>query len=92
MLSPDNSELYLCPTNYRLSDKGARPAGPVRRDPTKTEFMARRHDFNYQIPSIGNNYNQVVETINTHFSSAKILKIASRKRKVTTQRCKLSLR
>ena len=29
--SPDGSELYLCPTNCGLSDKGARPAGRVRR-------------------------------------------------------------
>ena len=28
LLSPDNSELYLCPTNYRLSDKGPRSARP----------------------------------------------------------------
>lgn len=31
MLSLDSSELYLCPTTCGLSDKGARPAGPVRR-------------------------------------------------------------
>lgn len=29
--SPDGSELYLCPTTCGLSDKGARPAGRVRR-------------------------------------------------------------
>ena len=29
--SSDGSELYLCPTTCRLSDKGARPAGPLRR-------------------------------------------------------------
>ena len=28
LLSPDNSELYLCPTNWHLSDKGARSARP----------------------------------------------------------------
>ena len=27
--SPDGSELYLCPTNWRLSDKGARSARPA---------------------------------------------------------------
>lgn len=30
-LSPDRSKLYLCRTNRRLSDKGACPAGRVRR-------------------------------------------------------------
>lgn len=29
--SPDGSELCFCPTNCRLSDKNARPAGPLRR-------------------------------------------------------------
>lgn len=47
------------------------PFTVVRRDPTKVEFVARQ-DFNYQFQRIGNNYNQVVEIINTHFSSASI--------------------
>ena len=36
LLSPDNSELYLCPTNWHLSDKGpcsARPGPLPSRDP-----------------------------------------------------------
>ena len=36
LLSPDNSELYLCPTNWHLSDKGpcsARPGVLPRRTP-----------------------------------------------------------
>ena len=138
--SPDGSELCFCPTTFGLSDKNARPAGPVRRsrvaplffdddmgkkkvnqsrshkysfrlneeqnlrfsqmlreagcegnrsrfivrrlfgepftvikrDPTKAEFVARLHDFNYQLQRIGNNYNQVVKAINTHFSTATI--------------------
>lgn len=44
----------------------------VRRDPSKTEFVARLNDFYYQFQRIGNNYNQVVKAINTHFSSATI--------------------
>ena len=28
LFSPENSELYLCPTNWHLSDKGARSARP----------------------------------------------------------------
>ena len=138
--SPDGSELCFCPTTFGLSDKNARPAGPVRRsrvaplffdddmgkkkvnqsrshkysfrlneeqnlrfgqmlreagseenrsrfivgrifgeefvvvrrDPSKTEFVARLNDFYYQFQRIGNNYNQVVKAINTHFSTATI--------------------
>lgn len=44
----------------------------IRRDPSKTEFVARLNDFYYQFQRIGNNYNQVVKAINTHFSSASI--------------------
>ncbi len=44
----------------------------VRRDPSKTEFVARLNDFYYQFQRIGNNYNQVVKAINTHFSSTTI--------------------
>lgn len=44
----------------------------VRRDPSKTEFVARLNDFYYQFQRIGNNYNQVVKAINTHFSSVTI--------------------
>lgn len=44
----------------------------VRRDPSKTEFVARLNDFYYQFQRIGNNYNQVVKAINTHFLSATI--------------------
>lgn len=44
----------------------------VRRDPSKTEFVARLNDLYYQFQRIGNNYNQVVKAINTHFSSTSI--------------------
>lgn len=48
------------------------PFTVVRHDPSKTEFVARLNDFNYQFQRIGNNYNQVVKAINAHFSSASI--------------------
>ena len=48
------------------------PFTVIRRDPSKTEFVARLNDFYYQFQRIGNNYNQVVKAINTHFSSATI--------------------
>ncbi len=48
------------------------PFTVVRHDPSKTEFVARLNDFYYQFQRIGNNYNQVVKAINTHFSSATI--------------------
>lgn len=44
----------------------------VRRDPSKAEFVARLNDFYYQFQRIGNNYNQVVKAINTHFSAVSI--------------------
>ena len=145
--SPEGSELYLCPTNWHLSDKGARSARPggvpesrhllceagrspesnafltdtmntdrkrtlqpwtpsykysfrlneeqnirfkqmlceaglehnrsrfivkrlfaeefvvVRRDPSKVQFIARLNDFYYQFQKLGNNYNQIVNTL-----------------------------
>jgi len=48
------------------------PFTVVRRDPSKTVFVARLNDFYYQFQRIGNNYNQVVRAINAHFSSASI--------------------
>ena len=42
LFSPENSELYLCPTNWHLSDKGARSARPgslPSRDPFFTDIM-----------------------------------------------------
>ena len=36
--SPDGSELYLCPTNWHLSDKGARSARPGGVLPSRTPF------------------------------------------------------
>ena len=39
LFSPENSELYLCPTNWHLSDKGARSArpGPL---PSRDPFLS----------------------------------------------------
>lgn len=44
----------------------------VKRDPSKTQFIARLNDFYYQFQRIGNNYNQVVKAINAHFSNVAI--------------------
>ena len=41
----------------------------VRRDPSKTQFVARLNDFYFQFQKLGNNYNQVVKAINAHFSN-----------------------
>lgn len=46
----------------------------LRRDPTKIEFVARLNDFYFQFQRVGNNYNQVVKAINTHFSQSAIPK------------------
>ena len=143
LLSPDNSEVYLCPTNCVLSDKGPRSARRavfsqvepqifyrmtrqrktnllsqtpsykysfrlneeqeirfrqmlsaaglehnrsqfivkrlfaerfevIRRDPSKVEFLTRLNDLYFQFQRVGNNYNQVVRAINSHFSNVSI--------------------
>ena len=44
----------------------------VRRDPSKVQFVARLNDFYYQFQKLGNNYNQIVRAVNTHFSHTAI--------------------
>ena len=44
----------------------------VRRDPSKVQFVARLNDFYFQFQKLGNNYNQVVKAVNTHFSNVAI--------------------
>ena len=44
----------------------------VRRDPSKVQFVARLNDLYFQFQKLGNNYNQVVKAVNTHFSNVAI--------------------
>ena len=44
----------------------------VRRDPSKTQFVARLNDFYFQFQKLANNYNQIVKVINAHFSNVAI--------------------
>ena len=44
----------------------------VRRDPSKVQFVARLNDFYYQFQKLGNNYNQIVKAVNSHFSNIAI--------------------
>ena len=44
----------------------------IKRDPSKTQFVARLNDFYFQFQRIGNNYNQIVKVINAHFSNVAI--------------------
>ena len=44
----------------------------VKRDPSKVQFIARLNDFYFQFQKLGNNYNQIVKAINSHFSSVAI--------------------
>lgn len=44
----------------------------IRRDPSKVEFLARLNDLYFQFQRVGNNYNQVVRAINSHFSNVSI--------------------
>ena len=39
----------------------------IRRDPSKTQFVARLNDFYFQFQKLANNYNQVVKVVNSHF-------------------------
>ena len=44
----------------------------VRRDPSKTQFVARLNDFYFQFQKLANNYNQIVKVITAHFSNIAI--------------------
>ena len=44
----------------------------VKRDPSKTQFVARLNDFYFQFQKVANNYNQVVKVVNSHFSNVAI--------------------
>ena len=44
----------------------------VKRDPSKVQFIARLNDFYFQFQKLGNNYNQIVKQVNTHFSEQAI--------------------
>lgn len=44
----------------------------IRRDPSKVEFLTRLNDLYFQFQRVGNNYNQVVKAINSHFSNVSI--------------------
>lgn len=44
----------------------------IRRDPSKTQFIARLNDFYFQFQKLANNYNQVVKVVNSHFSNTAI--------------------
>ena len=44
----------------------------IKRDPSKTQFVARLNDFYFQFQKLANNYNQIVKVINSHFSNIAI--------------------
>lgn len=44
----------------------------IKRDPSKVQFVARLNDFYFQFQKLGNNYNQIVKAVNTHFSNIAI--------------------
>ena len=44
----------------------------VKRDPSKVQFVARLNDFYFQFQKLGNNYNQIVKAVNSHFSNIAI--------------------
>ena len=44
----------------------------IKRDPSKTQFIARLNEFYFQFQKLANNYNQIVKVINMHFSNIAI--------------------
>ena len=46
----------------------------IKRDPSKTQFVARLNDFYFQFQKLANNYNQIVKAVNAHFSNIAIPK------------------
>ena len=44
----------------------------IKRDPSKTQFVARLNGFYFQFQKLANNYNQIVKAVNAHFSSVTI--------------------
>ena len=62
--SPDGSELYLCPTNWHLSDKGVRSARPGR-SPESNAFLLDTMDNNRKPP---NRNDRKTEILNYKYS------------------------
>lgn len=46
----------------------------VKTDPSKARYISLLNNFHAQFQRIGNNYNQVVRAVNTHFSTISIPK------------------
>lgn len=46
----------------------------VKTDPTMTRYITLLNKFHAQFQRIGNNYNQIVRAVNTHFSTTAIPK------------------
>ena len=44
----------------------------IKRDPSRVQFVARLNDFYFQFQKLGNNYNQIVKAVNSHFSNIAI--------------------
>ena len=44
----------------------------IKRDPSKTQFIARLNEFYFQFQKLANNYNQIVKVVNAHFSNIAI--------------------
>ena len=44
----------------------------IKRDPSKTQFVARLNDFYFQFQKLANNYNQIVKAVNSHFSNVAV--------------------
>ena len=44
----------------------------IKRDPSKTQFVARLNDFYCQFQKLASNYNQIVKAVNAHFSNITI--------------------
>ena len=44
----------------------------IKRDPSKVQFVARLNDFYFQFQKLGNNYNQIVKAVHSHFSNIAI--------------------
>ena len=66
---PDAPATYLISSSPGSSDENS---ASLKSDPSAARYVARLNDFYWQFSRIGNNYNQIVKQVNTHFSEKTI--------------------
>lgn len=84
-MSGKNSE-----SKFTASIVLGKPLKIIKIDKTAIEYYAKLTDFYIQFQRIGNNYNQVVKTLNTNFSEKRALALLFHLEKYTNELYEIS--